>query len=112
MEFLFSFLKLNFSCVSLVSKNSFHIKGVLKLDIKNTCVHFRTLQGGKLRKIAGFPFEEPPLKIGFTQLFQAFQKQQESLMLVLAFQCLDFNKLSYRKSLSEKWLSDSVPESQ
>ncbi len=40
-------------------------------------------QGAKLQKITWFPFGNPPLKIGFPKLFQAFWIEEENLKLTL-----------------------------
>ena len=77
-----------------------------------------TAQDAKIRKIIGFPFGKPPIKIGFPLLSLAFRKHSESLVQGLAFQGFHFYRVSVRKSLSEKWLFDTVfgypgkPESQ
>ncbi len=49
-------------------------------------------QGAKLRKVTGFPFEKPPVKGGFPQLFRAFRKHAKSLAQVFAFQGLGFRQ--------------------
>ncbi len=81
--------------------------GLALPDVLSPC--FSKLCGA--RKIIGFPFRKPSLKIGFPQLFRAFRKQSE----VLAIQGLDIYsdiesflyftvvlifKVSGRKSLS------------
>ncbi len=38
-------------------------------------------QGAKLRKMIGFPFEKPPLKIGFPKLLQVFQNESGEYLL-------------------------------
>ncbi len=59
------------------------------------------VQGAKLRNIIGFPFGNPPLKIGFPKLFEAFQMEAANPNIA-------FYRVSSRKALSRNWVSDSV----
>ncbi len=59
------------------------------------------LQGVKLRNIIRFPIGDPPLKIGFPKLFEAFRMEAADLNI-------DFNRVSNRKPLSRNWVSGSV----
>ncbi len=61
-------------------------------------------QGAKLRNIIGFPFGNPPLKIGFRNLFEAFRMEAVNLNI-------DFYGVSSWKPfspLSKYWVSDNV----